>query len=529
MSIVVNSLAYIHPDGKVLFNNISFSVQIGDKVSLVGNNGVGKSTLLRIAAGYLNPTEGEVVISGNVYYIPQILGQFDDASIMQILQVEEKMNAFQSILSGDASQQNLDILNDDWGIEERVNTALRYWRIEHLGLSTKMSSLSGGEKTKVFLAGIQIHSPDIILLDEPSNHLDMESRNILYRFIEKEKNTLLVVSHDRRLLNLVNKTIELTAGSADMYGGNYDFYNEQKTIKVNALQSQLAEKEKSMKQIQQKSREIAEQRQKQESRGKIQKAKAGVPRIVMGGLKNNAERSSAKINNEQAEKMSHVSSDIHSIRQQIQAEKILRINIANSSLHKGKTLVDAKDVNVIYDGNSLWNEPLSFQIYSGDRIQIRGNNGTGKTSLLKLVTGDNKAFIGNLSIANFGALYIDQQYSMIEDRLTVFEHAQRFNERCLPEHDLKMLLHCHQFGQDYWNRACADLSGGERMKLLLCCLSISQNSIDVLILDEPTNNLDIHSQKILTAAIKEFEGTILVVSHDIFFVNEIGINKYIDL
>jgi ATPase subunit of ABC transporter with duplicated ATPase domains len=529
MSIVVNSLTYIHPDGKVLFDTINFSVSTGDKVSLVGNNGVGKSTLLQIIAGRLKQTGGEVISAEKPYYIPQILRQFDDLSILEALQVAEKIKVLHAILAGDVSQQNLDNLNDDWDIEERINSALQYFGIDKLNPSHKMSSLSGGEKTKVLLAGIQIHSPDIVLLDEPSNHLDYESRTILYEFIEKSKSTILIVSHDRELLGLVNKTMELTPSSIEIYGGNYDFYNQQKQIKMDALQAQLADKEKTIKQTQQRSREIAEQRQKQESRGKTQKAKAGIPRIAMGRLKDISERSSAKMNNEQHEKINNISSEINSIKRKIQEELILRINITNPTLHKGKRLVEAKEINIIYDDRKLWKEPLSFQIYSGDRVQITGNNGTGKTSLIRLITNKISVAVGDLFLADFNALYIDQEYSVIENKLSVIEHMQKFNDRSLPEHDLKMLLHYHQFDRDYWDRECANLSGGEKMKLLLCCLSTSSNAPDLLILDEPTNNLDIHSQDILTNAIAEFKGTIIVVSHDTRFVEKIGLEKYINL
>lgn len=529
MSIVVNSLTYIHPDGGMLFNNISFAIQSGDKVSLVGNNGVGKSTILRIITGDLQQTQGDIIISERPFYIPQHLGQFDNLSVLEALQIDNKINALHAILNGDVSQQNLDILNDDWDIEERVNATLKQWHIEYVNPSKKMLYLSGGEKTKVFLAGISIHSSSLILLDEPSNHLDLKSRSILYDLIKNSNSTILSVSHDRDFLNLVNKTIELTTSSAEIYGGNYDFYKEEKMRKMNSLQTQLADKENRLKKEQQKSREIAERRQKQETRGKGQKAKAGIPRIVMGGLKNNAERSSAKIKGEQIEKINETYAEINSIKQQIKSEQSLNINIKNSDLHRDKILVSADSINIIYEDIPLWRKHLSFQIYSGDRIQIKGDNGTGKTSLVKLITNEKQISAGQIAIADYKYLYIDQEYSIIENNATVFEQVLKFNDQCLLEHDLKMHLYHHQFSLEYWVRQCESLSGGEKMKLLLCCLAISNNTPDMLILDEPTNNLDINSQNILTYAIKEFKGTILVISHDNYFINKIGINKVITL
>lgn len=529
MSIVVNSLTYIHSDGGMLFNNISFSIQSGDKVFMVGRNGIGKSTILRIITGDLQQTEGEIIIREKPFYVPQHFGQFDNLSVLEALQIQEKINALHAILKGDASLQNLEKLNDDWDIEEKINAALKQWRIENINLSKKMSCLSGGEKTKVFLAGISIHSSNLVLLDEPSNHLDSQSRSMLYDFIKSSNNTILSVSHDRNLLNLGNKTIELTASSAEIYGGNYDFYQKEKKRKIESLYIQLTDKENRFKKEQQKSREIAERRQKQESRGKKQKAKAGIPRIAMGGLKNNAERSSAKIKEEQIEKISEASAKIDSIKQQIKSEQLLKINFKNSNLHRGKVLVEADSINIMYEDIPLWKEPLSFQVYSGDRIQIKGNNGVGKTSLLKLIMNEKQISTGKISIADCKYLYIDQEYSVIENNITVFEQVLKFNDQCLLEHDIKVLLYHHQFSQEYWRRQCISLSGGEKMKLLLCCLAISNNTPDMLILDEPTNNLDINSQNILTYAIKEFKGTVLIISHDTYFINEIGVDKVIVL
>lgn len=529
MSIVVNSLTYIHPDGDMLFKDINFTVSAGDKASLVGCNGVGKSTLLRILAGVSEPSAGELILSEKPYYVPQHLGEFDNLTISVALGLDAKIEALHSILGGDASPSNFEIVGDDWDIEERIQIAFRYWNLENLDLSRKMSLLSGGEKTKVFLSGILIHKPKIILLDEPSNHLDLESRFLLYDFIRKSKSLILTVSHDWELLNIFSKTMELSFNSVEVYGGNYDFFDVQKEIKVNALQLQLADQEKTMKATLLKSRELKEQRLKQEIRGKKQKARAGIPRIAMGGLKNNAEKSSSKINGDQDEKVKSIAADIDALRLRIEMELPLKINLKSPIQPKGKLLVDADGINLLYDEKPLWKNSLSFQIYSGDRIHIRGRNGSGKTSLIDIITERKSASIGHICLNKFGYLYVDQEYSVIRNDLTVFENIQIFNDQCLLEHDLKMLLFHHQFPKEYWDRECIHLSGGEKMKLLLCCLSVSNNIPGVLILDEPTNNLDIQSQKTLTHAIREFEGTILVVSHDLHFIEQIALEKIVNV
>lgn len=529
MSIVVNSLTYIHPDGDMLFKDVNFSVSAGDKASLVGSNGVGKSTLLRILAGVSTASSGELILFEKPYYVPQHLGEFANLTLSAALGVDAKIGALHDILGGDASLSNFEVLEDDWDIEERIKLAFKYWNLEDLDLSKKMALLSGGEKTKVFLSGMLIHSPKIILLDEPTNHLDIESRILLYDFIEKSKSTILVVSHDWELLNVFSKTMELLPTSVEVYGGNYDFYDEQKEINMNAMQFQLADQQQKMKTTLLKSREIKEQRLKQEIRGKKQKTRAGIPRIAMGGLKNNAEKSSSKINGEQDEKMKLIAADIDALRLRIEMELPLKINLKSPIFPKGKLLVDANEINIEYHEKSLWKDNLSVQIYSGDRIHLKGRNGVGKTSLIDIITEKKKISEGRISINKFRYLYVDQEYSLIKNDLTVFENIQTFNEQCLPEHDLKMLLFHHQFSQEYWDRKCVYLSGGEKMKLLLCCLSVSNNIPDILILDEPTNNLDIQSQKTLIHAVKDFNGTILFVSHDLHFIKKIGFNKVISL
>ena len=277
MSIIIKSVSYIHSDREILFQNISFAINKGEKAALVGNNGTGKSTLLQIIAGQLQASAGEVIFTEKPYYVPQHLGQYDNFTIAQALGIEQKLNAYKAILNGDASFENFALLNDDWMIEERVQSAFDYWHLQHLPLHQSMHLLSGGEKTKVFLAGILIHGPGIVLLDEPSNHLDLESRELLYEFNRKSKETILLVSHDRTLLNQLDLTFELSKTAVETFGGNYDFYKAQKEIKSEALEAQLGEKEKTLKQTQQKARELIEQRQKQEIRGKAhgQKHSAG--------------------------------------------------------------------------------------------------------------------------------------------------------------------------------------------------------------------------------------------------------------
>lgn len=528
MSIIINSLSYVHPDKEVLFEQLNLSIARADKAALVGNNGAGKSTLLQIIAGQLSASGGELNVAEKPWFVPQHLGQYDAFSIAQTLGVDKKLHAFRAIAAGDADPLLFDQLEDDWEIEDKVNDALNEWDIGHLSPAQLMQELSGGEKTKVFLAGIMIWQPSVILLDEPTNHLDAASRAKLYAYILSSRATILMVSHDRHLLNLINKTIELSAFGLEVFGGNYDFYAEQKHGKLHALQSQLEEQSKSLKQTQQKARDLAEQRQKQEARGKAQGQSNSLPRIIAGGLKIKAEQSTAKILDKQQEKTSGIADQIQQIRSRIQQHLVLKIDIAASDMHHGKVLVEAEKMSFSYSDKALW-KPLSFQLRSGDRLFISGNNGAGKSTLINLITGVMEPSEGTIKRNPFRYLYLDQDYSSLRPDLTVVEQLSFDNTRQLEEHQLKSLLIYSQFPKASWERKTEDLSGGEKMKLSLCCLAVSNNTPDLLILDEPTNNLDIKSLEILTEAVKSYHGTLVIISHDQHFIADIGIDREINL
>lgn len=194
----------------------------------------------------MKPSDGKLFVNAEPWFVPQIFGQYNHLTIGQALKVENKLNALQEILKGNVSEQNYSALGDDWTIEERCNEALKYWQLNNLDLSQKMATLSGGQKTKVLLAGISIHQPELVLLDEPGNHLDVAGRQLLYSFIQSTQSTLLIVSHDRKLLNLLGKVAELSKRGITIYGGNYDFYKGQKQQENNALQQDLQSKEKAL-------------------------------------------------------------------------------------------------------------------------------------------------------------------------------------------------------------------------------------------------------------------------------------------
>lgn len=525
----LQNISYTFPNKKVLFSGLNFSVQKGEKIALVGHNGAGKSTLLQLISGLVFPSDGQIICEAKIYVVPQHFGQMNDYTIAEALQISNKLQALQAILNGDVSVENYDTLEDDWDIENRVVAAFEKWQLHTLDLNQKLSYLSGGQKTKLFLAGIDIHQADLVIMDEPSNHLDKYSRAQVYQFIQETNKTLIIVSHDRTLLELLPKVCELSSSGIKTYGGNYSFYKAQKMLELEALSDDVLEKEKALRKAKEKGRETAERQQKLDARGKGKQEKSGVARIMMNTLRNSAENSTAKLKDTHTQKIDGLQAELRDLRSAVPATDQMKFQFDYSKLHKGKTLVRAENINYNFGEKNLWNDALNLEIHSGERLSINGNNGSGKTTLIQLILGKLKPTEGGISTFYNEIIYIDQDYSVLQNQLSVYEQAEQFNSGHLQEHDVKIRLNRFLFHKEDWDKKCEELSGGERMRLLLCCLTMQENAPDIIILDEPTNNLDIQNVEILSAAIKDYQGTLIVVSHDDLFKKEIRIEKNIDL
>lgn len=528
MGIYISSLPYIHPDKDALFSNISFSINPHQKTAIVGRNGTGKSTLLQIIAGVLQASQGSVSVNGLLYYVPQHTGQFNGHTVAQALGAEAKLNALHAILGGDTNPEHFTSLNDEWDIEERIRAALAQWQLGHINPQQEMQHLSGGEKTRVFMAGITLAKPDVLLLDEPTNHMDAEGRELLYRFIAETRATVLMVSHDINLLRLADVTLELGANSIQAYGGNYDFYKEQKKAETAALEARLDDSRRQLKQAQQKAHETEEKRNRQEARGAAGGDK-GLPRILAGRRKSQAEQSTVRMKDVHNEKVEGLQENMAGLRSRIEPHKALRLDFGSPTLYRGKVLAEARGINIVYGEQLLWKEFLDFKIHQGDRVHIKGSNGAGKTTLLNMLMHKLLPTEGSLLLGGFSCLYLDQEYSMIDNSMTVFGQAEAYNRRKLPEHEVRMQLHNHGLPREVWDKPCGVMSGGQRMKLIFCCLYLEHSAADVVVLDEPTNNLDIASQEALLDAVTHYTGTLVMVSHDKNFTDAIGPDNIITL
>lgn len=529
MSIIVSDISYHYSNQDSLFESVSFSIPQGGKVSLIGNNGTGKSTLLKLLAGELTPPSGNIRTESKPYYIPQQIN-ITEQTVAEALGISEKINALRAICGGSSEQIHYDLLDDDWDIENKCRLALKKWGLPDIDLDSSILQLSGGEKTKVLLAGLSLYKPDIVLLDEPTNHLDLSARTILYEYIQNTNAAIVVVSHDVSLLNFLDTTYELSAKGIRLYGGNYDFYREQKAAEDHALAQQIDAGQTALRVARKKAQEVRERQERRSSQGERSKQKGGVARIVMNARGSMAENSSAKLREKHSDIIDDTRQRLSALRGRQLQNAALKIDFEGTELHNGKVLITAKELNFGYVKDEyLRRSPIDIEIRSGERIHIRGDNGSGKTTLLKLLLGELSPTQGTVIKSDFSYVYLDQEYEQVNQPLTVLKLAERYNKNNLAEHEIKLRLNRALFPQDAWDKNCQTLSGGERMRLYLCCLMISNHIPDIFVLDEPTNNLDLSSLSILTETIKNYRGTVLIISHDEYFISKIGVTNSINL
>lgn len=527
MSIIASDLSFHYPNQQPLFERVSFSVQQGQKVSVIGSNGVGKSTLLKLLSGTLLPATGSIHCATPPCYIPQQTGT-RELRVGDMLGVAPKIEALQAICEGSCEQHYFDVLAEDWEVESRCAQAFEYWDLSHIELNAPFDLLSGGEKTKILLAGILVNQPEIILLDEPTNHLDIAGREKLYRFIEECRATVVVVSHDITLLNLLSITYELSNQGVKLYGGCYDFYREQKEVERMALEQQIKSEMVSLRMAKRKAQEVHERQEKREQQG--ERNKSQIIRILRKTMLNKGENSGAKLRERHSGIVADGQQRLSELRQRREDDCVLKIDFKDAALHRGKLLIDATNIQFEYiEGKSVWETPLTLEVRSGERIHLRGNNSSGKTTLIRLLTGELTPSVGVIKRSDFSFVYLDQEYRQVNTSETVLSFAQRHNRCNLQDHEVKLRLHRALFPKECWDKCCTALSGGERMRLYLCSLMISNDMPDLFILDEPTNNLDLSSLLILTAAIKTYQGTLIIVSHDYNFVEEVGVTRVVEL
>ena len=493
-------------DGKDVLRGVSFHIEDHEKAALVGVNGAGKSTLLKIIMGELSPDSGQAVLArdAKIGYLAQHQALTGTMTIYEqllnvrkdILETAEAMAHSEqqmTVLKGDALEEEMKTYArlterfqraDGYAYRSEVTGVLKGLGFSEEDFGKHIGELSGGQKTRVALGRLLLTAPDIILLDEPTNHLDMHSIEWLETYLMNYKGAVLIVSHDRYFLNrVVTKVVEIENGVSRTYSGNYDAFSEKKEQLRKARYAAWVNAER--------------ERKHQED--------------VIAKLKQfNREKSIRRA--ESREKMLD-KMDMPEKPEELNTKMNLRLVPKTES---GHDVLTVEGLSKGFDGVTLFQD-ISFEIRRGEHVALIGNNGTGKSTMLKILNGVIPADSGTFVLgSNVTIGYYDQEMQVLNSAKSIFDEISD-DYPSMTNTEIRTALAAFLFTNDDVFKLIGDLSGGERARVSLCKLMLS--NCNFLILDEPTNHLDIDSREILEGAVRAYEGTVLYVSHDRYFIN----------
>ena len=522
--LTLQDISYITADGRTLFESVDFSITEG-RVGLVGRNGVGKSTLLHIMSGALQPANGTVATHGRIGVLRQNAGASPGETLADLFDEHDGFETLARIEVGEAS--DLDMEQADWLLPQRFGQTLQQFGLPELEPQTRLSALSGGQQTRAALGVLVFHKPDLILLDEPTNNLDRKGRQAVIDLLLRWRGAAIVVSHDRELLCTMGAIAELSQSGLSVYGGNWDFYREKKKQEREGAARDLLLARRDMMQVQRKTQETAERQARSDARGRKSRADAGMSKLLLDAREDRAQKTKGR-GDALAERQSvQASEHLRQAEAKVERMKPMHFDVKGAVSSAARVLLDMQSVF----GGPVAERPVirdfSLKIVGPERIAVTGPNGAGKTSLLRLVTGDIQPICGRIVRPSRIAMF-DQQMSLIDRESTLYENFRRLNPGA-NDNDAHAALARFSFRGETAGRRAGSLSGGELLRAALACVLAGTQAPELLILDEPTNHLDLDSIEALEAALNDYRGGLLLVSHDQAFLDAIGVKRVIDL
>lgn len=515
-SLILKGVSHVLPDGRTLFADLNASFDLRP-TGLVGRNGVGKTLLARILAGQLQPSSGHCQGSGSVHYLAQQVAPPEGFTVGDLAGVQHTLDALERIESGSTALEDFDAVGDRWDIHQRLRHELEIYNLGYLDAATPASHLSGGEAMRVALIGALLSEADFLILDEPSNHLDRPNRQALTEQLGRWKRGLIVISHDRQLLNAMERIVELSPQGLHSYGGNYSFYAQRKAEERQNALEQLNQRKLERQREQRAMRQQRERQERRQARGQRQGKEANQAKILLDRQKERSENSAGAMRQKQSDTRALLNQRVREAAQQVgdKAEIVVQAIPATQAAGRRVAKLDGVELPFVVGPTRC----ISLTLTGQHRVGVIGPNGCGKSTLLRVLAGQATPTAGLCKVRPESA-YLDQRLGNLDPEKTVLEQLQEVN-RTAPEADLRMRL--AQLGLDAQKIETPSewLSGGERLKGSLACVLYADPPPQLLLLDEPNNHLDLVSAQALETMLRSYQGALLVVSHDDAFLGNL--------
>ncbi len=516
--LTLEGVSFVLPNGETLFSDLNenFDQRL---TGLVGRNGSGKTVLARMLAGQLQPTRGRCVRSGAVHYLAQHVSPSAEDTVADLAGVRGVLDALKRIEAGSSAQTDFDAVGDRWDMVQQLGQALEQQGLKHLDADRPSVSLSGGESMRVALIGAQLSGADLLILDEPSNHLDQPSRLVLIDWLHQWQGGLLVISHDRQLLACMERIVELSSLGLRSYGGNYAAYAQAKTQEQHNALADLERARFDRRREEHAMREQRERQEKRQARGTRNRQQANQSKILLDRQKERSDQSMGKLRRRQVAAQLELAQRVREAAAQVARAPHIHLHAPSSTGVSLRQMAALEDVVLPFVPQAT--RHISLLVTGQQRIGLVGPNGCGKSTLLKVLADRMEPLAGRCSITDRMA-YLDQALDSLDTRRSVLEQLQDVNHT-LGEGELRMRLAQLGLGAQKVAVDAECLSGGERLKGVLARLLYADEPPELLLLDEPSNHLDLPSLEALETLLKGYRGALLVASHDQAFLSQLGL------
>ncbi|OLT38702.1 ABC transporter [Saccharomonospora sp. CUA-673] len=544
-TVVCSHLSFTWPDDAPVFDDLSFTVGPG-RTGLVAPNGAGKSTLLGLIAGLYAPSSGSVTVGGVLGHLPQTLPYRGDRTVADVLGVADVLAAIAAIEAGDVDERHFAVVGTAWDVEDRSRALLDRLGLGDVAPGRRLDTLSGGQIVQLGLAGQLLAEPDVLLLDEPTNNLDADARQRLYDVLDGWSGCLLVVSHDRALLDRMDRIAELGpgphgGGEIRFFGGGFTAYAEAIEAEQEAAEQRVRTAKQQVKREKREMQEARERAARRAGTASRKAADAGLPKIVAGELKRKAQVSAAKADDVHAARLGQARDRLDEAERSVRSDDAIVVDMPQTRVPAGRTVFDGAGIRVreLFDG---WIETLDadgepvptpvegvdLTIRGPERIALRGPNGVGKSTLLRVIGGEIEPDAGTVRRHDGRVAYLSQRLDVVDRDRSVAENLAAFAPSRPPAERMNLAAR-FLFRGDAVHRPVSALSGGELLRATLLCTLLAEPAPQLLLLDEPTNNLDLVSVAQLESALRSYEGALVVVSHDAHFLSAVAPTRTLHL